>query len=122
MLEALIGTISGIVSGMGMGGGAILITILVCFMSTDQKVAQASNLIFFVPTSIMATIINIKNKEIKWKLAILISIFGAVGALIGSYIATKIEVSILRKMFAVFLIFIAIFEAYSWYNKYIKKT
>ena len=73
MLETLIGTISGIISGMGMGGGAILITILVCFMNTDQKIAQASNLIFFIPTSITATIINIKNKEIKWKLAILIS-------------------------------------------------
>lgn len=122
MLETLIGTISGIISGMGMGGGAILITILVCFMNTDQKIAQASNLIFFIPTSITATIINIKNKEIKWKLAILISIFGGLGALIGSYIATRMEVSILRKMFAIFLILIAIFESYSWYNKYIKKT
>lgn len=120
MLEGFIGVISGIVSGMGMGGGAILITILVCFMGIDQKVAQASNLIFFVPTSIVATIINIKNKEIKWKLAISLSIFGAIGALIGAYIATKVEVSLLRKMFAIFIIAIAIFESYSWYNKYIK--
>ena len=64
MLEIFSGIISGIVSGMGMGGGTILITILVCFMSVDQKVAQASNLIFFIPTSIVATIVNIKNKEI----------------------------------------------------------
>lgn len=84
MLEGIIGVISGIVSGMGMGGGAILITILVCFAGIDQKVAQASNLIFFIPTSIVATIINIKNKEIKWKLAVVISIFGAIGALIRS--------------------------------------
>lgn len=48
MLEVLIGVISGIVSGMGMGGGTILITILVCFMGIEQKVAQASNLIFFI--------------------------------------------------------------------------
>lgn len=121
MLEGLIGIISGIVSGMGMGGGAILITILVCFIGIDQKIAQASNLIFFIPTSIVATIINIKNKEIKWKLALTISALGAVGALIGSYIATKIEVGVLRKMFAIFIIIIAIFELYSWYNKYIKK-
>ena len=81
MLEGIIGVISGIVSGMGMGGGAILITILVCFTGVDQKVAQASNLIFFVPTSIVATIINIK---IKWKLAIWICIFGTIGSMIRS--------------------------------------
>lgn len=121
MFEGFIGVISGIVSGMGMGGGAILITILVCFMGIDQKVAQASNLIFFIPTSIVATIINIKNKEIKWNLALSISTLGAIGALIGAYIATKIEVGLLRKMFAIFIILIAIFELYSWYNKYIKK-
>lgn len=122
MLEGLTGVISGAISGMGMGGGTILITILVCFLGIDQKVAQAVNLVFFIPTSIVATIVNIKNKEINWKLAVPISILGAIGAFIGAYIATKIEVSNLRKMFAIFLIFIAIFEVYSWYKKYVKKT
>ena len=122
MLEVLTGIISGIVSGMGMGGGTILITILVCFMGIEQKTAQASNLIFFIPTSIVATIVNIKNKEIKWKLAVPIAIFGVIGAFIGSFIATKIDTGMLRKLFAVFLIIIAILEMYSWYNKYIKKT
>ena len=122
MLEGLTGVISGAISGMGMGGGTILITILVCFLGIDQKVAQAVNLVFFIPTSIVATIVNIKNKEINWKLAVPISILGAIGAFIGAYIATKIEVGNLRKMFAIFLIFIAIFETYSWYKKYVKKT
>ncbi len=122
MLEGLTGVISGAISGMGMGGGTILITILVCFLGIDQKVAQAVNLVFFIPTSIVATIVNIKNKEINWKLAVPISILGAIGAFIGAFIATKIEVGNLRKMFAIFLIFIAIFETYSWYKKYVKKT
>ena len=122
MLEGLTGVISGIISGMGMGGGTILITILVCFLSVDQKVAQAVNLVFFIPTSIVATIVNIKNKEIKWKLAIPIAILGSIGAILGAYIATIIDVGILRKLFAIFLILIAIFEAYSWYKKYVKKT
>lgn len=122
MLEIFSGIISGIVSGMGMGGGTILITILVCFMSVDQKIAQASNLIFFIPTSIVATIVNIKNKQIDWKLAVPIAIMGALGAFLGAFIATKIEVGMLRKLFAIFLFVIAIFEAYSWYKKYIKKN
>ena len=122
MLEGLTGVISGIISGMGMGGGTILITILVCFLSVDQKVAQAVNLVFFIPTSLVATIVNIKNKQIDWKLAIPIAILGAIGAFLGAFIATKIEVGMLRKLFAIFLFVIAIFEAYSWYKKYIKKN
>ncbi len=122
MIEGIAGVVSGIISGMGMGGGTILITILVCFLSVDQKVAQAVNLVFFIPTSIVATIVNIKNKQIVWKLAIPIAILGSIGAFLGAFIATKIDVKMLRKMFAIFLLVIAIFESYSWYKKYIKKA
>ena len=64
MIEILIGMISGIVSGTGMGGGTILIFLLTFMMGIEQHVSQATNLIFFfIPTSIVAIIINIKNKK-----------------------------------------------------------
>ena len=63
MIEILIGMISGIVSGTGMGGGTILIFLLTFMMGIEQHVSQATNLIFFIPTSIVAIIINIKNKN-----------------------------------------------------------
>ena len=56
MIEILIGMISGIVSGTGMGGGTILIFLLTFMMGIEQHVAQATNLIFFIPTSIVAII------------------------------------------------------------------
>lgn len=70
MIEILIGMISGIVSGTGMGGGTILIFLLTFMMGIEQHVSQATNLIFFIPTSIVAIIINIKNKNIDLKYAI----------------------------------------------------
>ena len=48
MAETLIGIISGIVSGTGMGGGTILIFFLTFMLGIDQHVAQATNLIFFI--------------------------------------------------------------------------
>jgi len=42
----LIGLVSGIVSGMGIGGGTILIPALVLFAKPDQHIAQSVNLIF----------------------------------------------------------------------------
>ena len=46
MAEVLIGLLSGIVSGTGMGGGTILIFLLSFVMGVEQHIAQATNLIF----------------------------------------------------------------------------
>ncbi len=122
MIKILIGIISGIVSGMGMGGGTILILILTCFFNINQKIAQATNLIFFVPTSIIASVINIRNKNINFKIALPFSIAGVIGVVIGSIISIKINNKVLKKLFAIFLILIAIYELYYWYKKYIKRN
>ena len=63
MLEILIGAFSGIFSGIGMGGGTILIFLLTTFGKMEQHIAQATNLIYFVPTAISAIIVNFKNKN-----------------------------------------------------------
>lgn len=78
MLNVLIGIVSGIVSGMGMGGGTILILCLSLFLGKDQHIAQGANLVFFIPTSIVAIIMNIKQKLIKWKTGITVSICGII--------------------------------------------
>lgn len=120
MIQSLIGIISGIVSGTGMGGGTILIFLLTFMCGIEQHIAQATNLIFFIPTSIVAILVNLKNKNIDLKLAILISIFGILGAIIGANISIQTEVIRLRKYFGIFLAIIALHEIYSifkWYKK-----
>ena len=112
MIEILTGFISGIVSGTGMGGGTILILCLSIFLGIDQKIAQATNLIFFIPTSIAAIYINIKQKKINFKVAKVIIIFGVIGAVVGAIIAKNMDTKLLRKLFGFFLAFIAIHEIY----------
>ena len=63
MLEVLFGFIAGIISSLGMGGGTILIFLLTIFLGISQHIAQATNLVFFIPTSIAAIFMNIKNKK-----------------------------------------------------------
>lgn len=120
-MYVIIGFISGIVSGMGMGGGTILILLLSIFMNLDQHEAQAINLVFFIPTAISAILIGIKNKNIQWKLAIPIVIAGIIGAAISAKISTKMDVGLLRKLFGIFLLIIACYEIYSWYKMYIRE-
>lgn len=121
MKEILIGLLAGIVSGTGMGGGTVLILLLTALCGIEQHIAQATNLIFFIPTSIVAIITNWKYKLIDKKLALTISILGAVGAAIGAIASTKTNVEILKKYFGIFLIGIAIWEIYSFFKQYIFK-
>ncbi len=124
MFEMAIGLISGFVSGMGMGGGTILILCLSMFIGIEQHIAQATNLVFFIPTSIIAIITNIKQKYIDFKVAIPVIISGILGAIIGAIYSNKTDVKSLKKYFGIFLALIAIWEIYSLVKKYIfqKKT
>ena len=107
MLEILTGLISGIVSGTGMGGGTILILILSFFMGINQHTAQATNLVFFVPTSISAILVSIQEKLINWNIAITIAVSGVIGAIIGAKISINMDVNRLKKYFGIFLSIIA---------------
>lgn len=120
MIGILTGFVSGIVSGTGMGGGTILILCLSIFLGIDQKIAQATNLIFFIPTSIAAIYINIKEKKINGKVAKGIIVWGIIGATLGAIIAQKMDVRLLKKSFGIFLAVIAIHEIYILFKEYKK--
>ena len=119
MKEILIGGISGTVAALGMGGGTILILLLGLFTEMGQHLIQGTNLIFFIPTSITAIFMNVKNKKINYKLSIFIIIFGIIGAILGSKLSFKIENKELKKYFGIFLLVIAFFEIYSFFKQYI---
>ncbi len=121
MIEIIIGLVAGIISGMGMGGGTALIFLLTTISGLEQHIAQAINLVFFVPTSISAIIVNIKNKNIDFKLATIISICGIIGAIIGAKISINTDVETLKKYFGYFLAIIALHEIYTLTQEYIKK-
>lgn len=87
MQEFIIGILSGIVSALGMGGGTILILLLGIFTNLEQHLVQGTNLIVFIPVSVIAILINIKNKKIDYKISFQIIIFGMIGAFIGSMLA-----------------------------------
>lgn len=121
MWEVITGLIAGTVSGTGMGGGTILILVLSIFLGVEQHIAQATNLVFFVPTSISAIIVSIKSKLINWKIGISIAIWGVVGAIIGANISARLNVKELKKIFGIFLLIIAIYEIYSITQEYKKE-
>lgn len=119
-MEIIVGLIAGVGTSIGIGGGTILILFLTMFLGIEQHIVQAINLVCFVPASIISIIYNLKEKNINIKESITILISGIVGALLGCYISKNININVLRKLFAIFLLCISIYEIYDLY-KYIKK-
>lgn len=113
MIYVMIGFLSGIISGMGIGGGAILIPALVLFTPLTQQNAQGINLIVFIPASITALLIHHKNKNIEYRITIPLIISGVISAIIGSILAVSINPEFLKKLFGFFLLGIGILELIS---------
>jgi len=120
MINIIFGIIAGTGAAIGLGGGTILILLLTFFSKMSQQVIQGINLIFFVPTSIVAIYMNWKNKLIDINLSKIVLISGIIGSIIGAILATKIESNNLRKYFGIFLIIIAINGSYTFISQYIK--
>ena len=85
MLDILIGAFSRIFSGIGIGGGTILIFLLSTIVGIEQHIAQATNLIYFIPTAISAVLVNYKNKNIDIKLAFTISFFSYLISFVSNF-------------------------------------
>lgn len=108
--EIIAGIVGGIVAGMGMGGGTLTIPILTIFLKYEQLRAQGVNLIAFLPMAVVALVIHIKNKLVDFKNTWLLAAIGSIFSLGGAIVANHISNSILKKLFAIFLIGLGIWQ------------
>lgn len=106
----LIGLAAGIISGMGIGGGTLLIPALTLFYGMEQHQAQSVNLIYFIPTAIVALISHFKSGNIEKKPIKKLILFGVAGAIIGSLIAVNMEPGLLKRFFGGFLLVMGVYE------------
>ncbi|MBQ3115675.1 MAG: sulfite exporter TauE/SafE family protein [Clostridia bacterium] len=110
MWYTIAGFLSGILGGMGMGGGTILIPLLSIFYKTGQHTAQAINLIGFIPMSVVALIIHFKNKLVDFKHVLMIILPGVFACVLGCYIARAMSGDLLKRFFGGFLIILSVFQ------------
>lgn len=107
---AAIGFFSGIISGMGIGGGTILIPALLFLTEVNQQQAQGVNLIYFIPTAVVALITHRKNGTLDLKTAKPLALLGLAGAAAGAFLAVSLESEILKKLFGAFLLLMGLSE------------
>lgn len=110
IIKIIVGVVAGFLGALGIGGGSVLIIYLTLFENIPQIKAQGINLIFFIPCACVAIIFHIKNKLIEYKMIIPLIVTGLFGVVAGIFVNSFINDIILRKIFGIFLIVLAVFQ------------
>lgn len=100
----IIGTVLGFLSGLGIGGGSLLIVWLTMVLHTDPMTARSMNLLFFIPSALVACIIRHRRGELEWKAAFPAVLSGCIAAALCSWIAASLDTQLLKKLFGIILL------------------
>lgn len=112
ILILILGLLMGVISGLGLGGGKILIPALVLFTSLSQAEAQGATLLSFVPIALVAIFTHMKEKNIDWTLVGWVVLGALGGSIMGSMVAMGPLLPYLRTIFGLFLIGLGLFELF----------
>ena len=122
MLYSIIGFFSGILSGMGVGGGMLLIPLIRLVTDMSQQAAQSLNLFCFIPSAVCAIVVHIKNKKIDFKTALPTHITGIPFSVLGAYICTRLSSRMLGIFFGFFILVFGVGEIVGGFkSKSVKK-
>ena len=110
IIVIVIGIAAGALSGLvGIGGGIVIVPLLVMFLGFSQQTAQGTTLAMLsFPVSFVGAYTYWQKGMVDWKIAILLCLGFVVGGYFGSKYAVSVSPYLLKKIFAVLLIVIAV--------------
>ena len=106
----IVGGLTGVLSGFGVGGGSLLLVYLTGVAGMEQRLAQGINLLYFLPAAAAALPRHAQNGYLNKKAIFPAVLAGLVCAGVAAWAATRIETELLKKLFGGFLFFIGIKE------------
>lgn len=113
LFPLLAGCATGVLSGFGVGGGTLLLVYMTAFAGLGQRVAQSINLLYFIPSAATALPAHFRNGYVDKAAARRAIPAGLAAAGLTAWLATALDVELLRKGFGVFLIVIGLRELFS---------
>jgi len=106
----LIGLVAGFASGMvGIGGGIIIVPALVYFLALSQHQAQGISIgMLLMPVGFMAAFNYYKSGNLNFQYSIIIGLTFIVGAYLGSKVSLQVDEVLMKRIFGVFILLMAI--------------
>lgn len=117
VISVLAGTLLGFLSGLGIGGGSLLILWLTLVQGVPQDTARIINLLFFLPSAAIACLFRKKQGVLNLKTLIPGILAGCIGAAFFSWIGRNLDTELMKKGFGLLLLITGIREL-----RYQKKT
>ncbi len=109
-VSLLVGTVLGVLSGLGIGGGSLLIIWLTMVLEMEQSAARSINLLFFLPAAAVACLFRWKQGTISWKNLLPAMAAGCISAAALSFVGQRLDTTLLQKLFGGLLIITGIRE------------
>lgn len=113
LIAGFAGLVCGVLSGLGIGGGTLLMVWMTAVMGIAQKSAQGINLLYFLPTAACALLFHIKNRLIRPHIVLPAILAGCVCAAGAAALATAMDTGLLRRLFGGFLVIVGLTELFS---------
>jgi len=104
-----IGLLAGFLSGiLGIGGGVIMVPLLLLIGFTQHQAQGTSLAVMLPPVTLLAVLQYSKAGHVDWKMALVISATFIIGGLFGSKLAIVINEQLLKRIFGVLMLCIAL--------------
>ena len=99
-----VGTVLGFLAGLGIGGGSLLILWLTVVLDMAQNTARGINLLFFLPSALIACLFRWKQNCLNIRRILPAAIAGCTAAALFSWIGLSVDTDLLQKAFGLLLI------------------
>ena len=100
----LVGTVLGFLSGIGVGGGSLLILWLTLVLGFEHNTARVINLLFFIPSALIASFFRWKQGKLDLPAILPAIVAGCVSAAIFSTLSKQLDITLLKKLFGMLLL------------------
>lgn len=110
IIVIIIGLVAGMLGGMvGIGGGLVIVPALMYFLAFSQHQAQGTSLgLLVLPVAILAVLNYYKSGYVDFRIVGLLAIGFVAGSYFGSKMALSVPQLTLKRIFAIFMILIAL--------------
>jgi len=106
------GTVLGFLTGLGIGGGSLLILWLTAVVGMDPAAARSVNLLFFLPSALIAVILRGKQGAVPYKKLLPAVVSGSIAAALTAWLSARMELALLKKLFGMLLVLTGLREIF----------
>lgn len=104
-----IGLFAGVASGLaGIGGGVVMVPAMVFLMGVSQHTAEGTSLVAILFTALAGTRVNVRNRRVSLRDAVLVGMGGVLLAPLGATAALQVSALSLSRVFGIFVVLVGI--------------